>query len=210
MYCLYQYVEPQIGRPAGPVASAELQADLMIGTLRNAPERPGTPRNALPGFGAPNRPAGRPGRFAARNRATKSAELHAELAIGTLRNAPGRSGTPRPELEPQIDCSLGGNRLWSPQNADPQTAILRLPEAQPTFPLRNMSRQAGAEGGPLPLHFRVLLVPVFRAPNRPAGPPGRFAARNRATKSAELQRDRDAPERSGALRNALAKVGAPN
>merc|ERR1711873_75950 len=48
--------------------SAELQAELAIGALRNAPERPG------------------------RIWGPKWAELQAGLAIGTLRNAPGRPG----------------------------------------------------------------------------------------------------------------------
>merc|ERR1711942_643501 len=73
------------GRIWGP-KSAELQAELAIGTLRNAPERSGTLRNAPAGFGAPNRPNCKPNWRSERS--------------GTLWNA-------RPDLEPQIGRPAG-------------------------------------------------------------------------------------------------------
>ena len=56
------------------------------------------------------------GRFAARNRATKSAELQAELATGTLRNAPERSGTLRNAPE-------RSGRIWGPKSAELQAEL---------------------------------------------------------------------------------------
>merc|ERR1711873_70583 len=77
-----------------------------------------------------------------RNRATKSAELQAELAIGALRNAPERSGTLRPDLGPQIGriasriCDRNApersgtpGRIWSPKSAGRPARPLRGPKS---------------------------------------------------------------------------------
>merc|ERR1711873_53814 len=141
-------------------------------------------------FGPPNRPIAkrRPGRPAGRNaptrnRATKSAELQGELATGTLRNAPERSGTLRPDLGPQIGRIASG---IGDRNA---------PERSGT--LRNAPERSGT----------LRVAPAgFGAPNRPAGRPARPLCGPKLGhgigRIASGIGDR-------ALRNALERLGAP-
>ena len=121
-------LDPQIGRfpsasPAGRLAasatkSAELQAEWVIGTLRNALGRSGRiwgPKSAeLQAELVIGTPRNAPER-SSRIWGPKSAELPAELAIGTLRNALGRPG-----------------RIWSPKSAGrPVCPVAPRPEIGP-------------------------------------------------------------------------------